>query len=86
MQESNHYDLAQKAIDRLRELTDDVNMLAWRVPLFYYEGLLYYAAGKEAKGMAEIEKAKQIYSLSGNHFMVEQIEIGLDAIKSLNAK
>ena len=41
---------------------------------------------KEAKGMAEIEKAKQIYSLSGNHFMVEQIEIGLDAIKSLNAK
>ena len=34
---------------------------------------------KEAKGMAEIEKAKQIYSLSG-------IEIGLDAIKSLNAK
>ena len=41
---------------------------------------------KEAKGMAEIEKAKQIYSWSGNHFMVEQIEIGLDAIKSLNAK
>ncbi|MEY8261109.1 hypothetical protein AALA80_12220 [Oscillospiraceae bacterium 50-60] len=82
----NHFDLAQKAIDRLRELTDDVNMLAWRVPLFYYEGLLYYATGKEAKGMAEIEKAKQIYSLSGNHFMVEQIEIGLDAIKSLNTK
>lgn len=82
----NHFDLAQKAIDRLRELTDDVNMLPWRVPLFYYEGLLYYATGKEAKGMAEIEKAKQIYSLSGNHFMVEQMEIGLDAIKSLNTK
>lgn len=61
-------------------------MLAWRVPLFYYEGLFHYATGEELKGIAEIEKAKQIYSLSNNHFMVEQMEIGLAAIKSLNAK
>ncbi len=78
--------MAQKAIDRLRELTDDVNMLAWKVPLFYYEGLFHYATGEEEKGIAEIEKAKQIYSLSDNHFMVKQMEIGFDAIKSLNTK
>ena len=37
--------------------------------------------GKKKKGIAEIEKAKQIYSLSDNHFMVKQMEIGFDAIK-----
>ncbi len=36
--------------------------------------------------MTEIEKAKQIYYLSGNHFMVEQIELGLNAVKSLYDK
>lgn len=82
----NHFDLAQRAIKRLRELTDDVNMLAWRVPLFYYEGLFHYATGEKLKGIAEIEKAKQIYSLSDNHFMIEQMDIGFDAIKSLNTQ
>ena len=61
-------------------------MLTWRVPLFYYEGLYYYATGEKTTGMTEIEKAKQIYYLSGNHFMVEQIELGLNAVKSLYDK
>ena len=78
--------MAQRAIKRLRELTDDVNMLAWRVPLFYYEGLFHYATGEKLKGIEEIEKAKQIYSLSDNHFMIEQMDIGFDAIKSLNTQ
>lgn len=82
----NHFELAKKAIDRLRELTEDVNMLTWRVPLFYYEGLYDYATGEKTTGMTEIEKAKQIYYLSGNHFMVEQIELGLNAVKSLYDK
>ena len=81
----NHLTLAKKAIDRLRELTDDVNMLAWKVPLFYYEGLLHYANGEKSIGMAEIEKAKQIYYLCGNGFMTEQMDIGLNALeKKLN--
>ena len=57
-------------------------MLDWKVPLFYYEGLLHYANGEKRMGITEIEKAKQIYYLSGNDFMAEQMDIGLNALET----
>ena len=81
---SKQYALAKKAIDKLQELTVDPNMLSWKVPMLYYEGLFNYVTGDPQTGMTQIQKAKQIYRLCGNEFMVEQMETGLKFIQGSN--
>jgi Rgg/GadR/MutR family transcriptional activator len=83
---SRQYVIAKKAIDKLQALTVDPNMLSWKVPMLYYDGLLNYATGKQQKGLMKIEKAKQIYHLCGNEFMVEQMKTGLKAVQTLGAE
>ena len=80
---SKQYALAKKAIDKLQELTVDPNMLSWKVPMLYYEGLFNYVTGDPQTGMTQIQKAKQIYHLCGNEFMVEQMETGLKFIQGI---
>ena len=79
---SKQYDLAQKTICRLYELTDDINMLSWKTPLLYYDGLLCYVKGDTERGLASIENAKSIYKLSGHTFMVEQMDAGLNELRN----
>lgn len=78
---SKQYSLAKKAIYKLEELTADPNMLSWKVPMLYYEGLLNYVTGDQPTGMAKIQRARQIYQLCGNDFMVEQMEIGFETLQ-----
>ena len=52
--------------------------------MLYYEGLFNYATGDPQTGMTQIQKAKQIYRLCGNEFMVEQMETGLKFIQGSN--
>lgn len=80
---SKQYALAKKAIDKLQELTVDPNMLSWKVPMLYYEGLFNYVTGDPQTGTTQIQKAKQIYRLCGNEFMVEQMETGLKFIQGM---
>lgn len=80
---SKQYAIARKAVERLKELTADPNMLSWKVPTIYYDGLLDYASGKTQAGMAKIERAKGIYCLCGNAFMAEEMENGLQAMRGL---
>lgn len=80
---SRQYGIAEKAIDKLRELTIDPNMLSWKVPMLYYDGLLNYVTGSPKSGLLKIKKAKQIYHLCGNDFMVEQMDIGFELLKNL---
>ena len=77
------FTLAKKAIDKLQELTVDPNMLSWKVPMLYYEGLFNYVTGDPQTGMTQIQKAKQIYHLCGNEFMVEHMETGLKFIQGM---
>lgn len=79
---SKQYLVAKKAIDKLQELTIDPNMMAWKVPMLYYDGLLTYATGDSQTGLSKINKAKQIYHLCGDNFMVEQIETGLKYLQT----
>lgn len=58
-------------------------MLSWKVPMLYYEGLLNYVTGDQQAGMAKVQRAKQIYRLCGNKFMVEQMEMGLEALQDV---
>ena len=80
---SKQYAIARKAVERLKELTADPNMLSWKVPTIYYDGLLDYASGNTQAGMAKIERAKGIYCLCGNAFMAEEMENGLQATRGL---
>ena len=80
---SKQYALAKKALDKLQQLTADPNMLSWKVPLLYYEGLFNYATGNPKNGMTQIQRAKQIYHLCGNEFMVEQMEAGLKSMQGI---
>lgn len=57
-------------------------MLTWKVILFYLEGLYYYANGEVEKGLDEIEIAKKIYCVTGNNFMVEKINLGLEMMRN----
>lgn len=77
---SGEYALAQRAIARGYELTADINLLSWRTPLLYYEGLLCCRQGETEQGLAKIEKAKAIYRMSGHDFMAAQMDIGLQAL------
>ena len=79
---SRQYTIAEKAIDKLQELTIDPNMLSWKVPMLYYDGLLNYVTGNPQSGLSKIKKAKQIYHLCGNNFMVEQMDIGLELLQN----
>ena len=79
---SRQYTIAEKAIDKLQELTIDPNMLSWKVPMLYYDGLLNYVTGNPQSGLSKIKKAKQIYHLCGNDFMVEQMDIGLELLQN----
>ena len=80
---SKQYALAKKALDKLQQLTADPNMLSWKVPLLYYEGLFNYVTGNPKNGMTQIQRAKQIYHLCGNEFMVEQMEAGLKSMQGI---
>ncbi len=80
---SKQYALAKKALDKLQQLTADPNMLSWKVPLLYYEGLFNYATGNPKNGMTQIQRAKQIYHLCGNEFMIEQMEAGLKSMQGI---
>ena len=80
---SKQYALAKKALDKLQQLTADPNMLSWKAPLLYYEGLFNYATGNPKNGMTQIQRAKQIYHLCGNEFMVEQMEAGLKSMQGI---
>lgn len=51
--------------------------------MLYYEGLLNYVTGDQQAGMAKVQRAKQIYRLCGNKFMVEQMEMGLEALQDV---
>lgn len=79
---SRQYNIAKRAIEKLQELTIDPNMLSWKVPMLYYDGLLNYVTGNPQSGLSKIKKAKQIYHLCGNDFMVEQMEIGLKHLQN----
>ena len=79
---SRQYDLAEKAINKLQELTSDPNMLTWKVPLLYYQGLLDCRINSLKTGMDKIQKAKQIYQLCGNSFMADQMELGLQSLQN----
>lgn len=73
-------------MDKLQELTDDPNMLSWKVPMLDYEGLFNHVTGDMQTGMTQIQKAKQIYRLCGNEFMAEQMETGLKSIQGVEDK
>lgn len=78
--------MAKKAIDRLHEITKDVTMLTWRRSLIYLEGLYLYAIGEMEQGLSEIDKSKLIYNLTGNTFMIEQMNSGLEMIQNKKDK
>lgn len=74
---SGQYTLAKRAVEKLRELTADPSMLAWKVPMLYYDGLLNYVTGDPQSGLSKIHKAKRIYHLCGHDFIAGQMEAGL---------
>ena len=78
---TGQYQTAEKAIDRLSDLTQGAHMLSWKVPLLYYTGLLRYVKGDQKAGLELVEKARTIYLLSGHNFMAEQMENGLLALQ-----
>lgn len=79
---TKQFDLAQKVMKRLYELTDDMTMMTWKVMLFYLEGLYFYAIGERQKGLQLIDKAKLICNLTENKNIIEQIELGLKLIQN----
>lgn len=74
---TSQFACAKKALDRLSELSQEEEMLTWRVILLFLNGFYLYATGKTQQGIKEIEKAKQIYSLTDHVLMLRQIDQGL---------
>ncbi|MFQ6862505.1 MAG: transcriptional regulator [Beduini sp.] len=78
---TSQFTYAKKALDRLSELSREEEMLTWSVITLFLNGFYLYATGKIQQGIKEIEKAKQIYSLTDRILMIQQIDQGLSLLQ-----
>ncbi|MFQ9923217.1 MAG: transcriptional regulator [Beduini sp.] len=78
---TSQFTYAKKALDRLSELSREEEMLTWSVIILFLNGFYLYATGKIQQGIKEIEKAKQIYSLTDRILMIQQIDQGLSLLQ-----